>query len=153
MAIYSRYINTFIGLFGKQLGSKLFRWLDPCCSQFCEDVNACVTAASTTIVTYLPQDTITLTPTSRKTILQFSIPVSTTFNIALSTIAESQLGDLLIICFTTNSISGVQINLDSNFFLTTCGSYSASIPCVANSRRVIPFIFDGVSFVNTFDNC
>jgi len=29
-------------LLGKQMGLKLYDWLNPCCNTFCEDVRACV---------------------------------------------------------------------------------------------------------------
>ena len=39
---YASKEKIFIGMFGKTLGSKLYRLLDPCCNTFCEDVNSCI---------------------------------------------------------------------------------------------------------------
>jgi len=33
--------ETIIGIFGKAAGVKLYQWLDPCCTTFCESVQSC----------------------------------------------------------------------------------------------------------------
>lgn len=33
--------QTLVGLLGNRAGTKLFNWLDPCCTTFCEDVATC----------------------------------------------------------------------------------------------------------------
>jgi len=38
--------EIIIGLFGKTAGTKLLNWLDPCCPQFCEAVNNCISYKS-----------------------------------------------------------------------------------------------------------
>jgi len=40
--LFAHRQNIFIGLFGKKAGLKLLHWLDPCCTNFCDDVKECV---------------------------------------------------------------------------------------------------------------
>lgn len=54
MAILDK--KTLTGFFGIPAGTKLYNWLNPCCDEFCNDVNACIGVKFyTTTVLLTPQ--------------------------------------------------------------------------------------------------
>lgn len=61
--------SVLIGIFGKVAGTKLYNWLDPCCTEFCTDVNACVGGSSNALLV------ANVTVTSAQIINSFTTPV------------------------------------------------------------------------------
>jgi hypothetical protein len=67
----------------------------------------------------------------------------------------SKVGDELIVMLSYSDPSGkdVDCNLSDNFYYTQCGSPTSTIDDESLERNVQRFIFDGVQFVGTADNC
>ena len=66
----------------------------------------------------------------------------------------AKFGDTLNLIFSRqNTANDVTVNLPEVFTYTTCGDLTAFISFNSCQSIFVPFVFDGNSFVNTFDNC
>lgn len=86
--------------------------------------------------------------------LDHTVNVSATWNISVSSSANSTIGDKIAFVFNTGPSGHMTMNYSSDhFFLTRCGG-SITSETFPNDYRVIrSFTFDGVKWVNSDDNC
>lgn len=144
MATLQKKILT--GLLGNSAGTKLYNWLNPCCTEFCNDVNKCVTSGTvvrTEAVNY------NLKTSPGKTSLVYTTPLTGDIDLSVD-VSNNSLGDTLLIYATADG-SSRRINLLGNFFYTQCGGQNNYIEL--DERVVAIFTFDGSYFVSTYDNC
>ena len=134
---YFKSDNAVRGIFGEKAYRKLVQLLDPCCGANGADLRT------------IPIANYSFAPNARKTYLVYEGSFnSDTVTLSITSLANAVFGDLLtIVC---NGNDG-EIDLDSNFYYTKCSGGSTEIS--VEGRRVINFTFDGVAFVNSYDNC
>lgn len=133
---YFKSDNAVRGIFGEKAYRKLVQLLDPCCGANGADLRI------------IPLENYSFTPNARKTIIKYNAEFTGEgVDLNITSLANAQLGDLLTIMCNGSG----DINLDSNFYYTECGSSETSIE--VDGRMVLNFTFDGVAFVNSYDNC
>jgi len=127
-------------LFGEKAYKRLVQLLDPCCG----------TGGNGFLVSPDPEN-FEFTPSARKTILKYNSPLTHDVTLDID-VSQSFLGDELIIMAQAIN-NDWEIQLDSDFFYTTCGGDNSSIEVDQDGRVVFTFTFDEEKFVNTADNC
>lgn len=66
--------------------------------------------------------------------------------------AGCEIGDQFIIMWKNPETGTVTLHLSSNFYFTRCGGANQDSN-FTQRRLMIPFMFDGEIFCNTYDNC
>lgn len=104
-----------------------------------------------------PTATYVISPSNLSTIVKFSAPLQTNTNITFTMNNSNALvGDEMLWMIDTTLVETLMIDVPiTSFYYTTCGEVSE----VVNSDDfdsyviVLPWVFDGQSWVSTWDNC
>jgi hypothetical protein len=114
------------------------------------------------VVTIAPSNgIITLNAQRGRVIFQLNKPLNNStgnisYNLNVNAARNQQIGDVVIMQFgVTNPTSGNEalLNLPTNVYMTGCGDVLTSLDIGAWATSNIVLTYDGVNFVNTYDNC